>query len=1247
MTVLEYTGARKLPPPKVEATPRPQPRRVALRPILRRRTISIPPSAGAGLSVASVVFFVFFRTGSFLASGDVSPMLTDGLRSELGWQWTHQNTGAGGPTYEIARAVEVLFSAIARVLGGTDALGQRLLFSATWGMVAAAGAALAMRFTRCRPLGLVAGIGIVFNPYMLIAQPNLLPLIAIGVSAALLTLAVDAARGRPPRWILLALLTLPCSYLSLNPPLLMVVALMVPCAALLPPFITGTGWRGIKRATGLFLRASPFAILLAAWWAVPAAIAINSADPTTIGAVTSVDAWSWTHARSSIPNVLTLFGHWSWPRREYYGIAVTLEDFPWRLLRWVFPIGVLVAPLTVSRSRRRAAACMAVMVAIAIFIGKGIHEPFGNVNRALYRIVPGFWLFREPAAKVGVVLVVFGTVGFVMTLDALLRRAAPFARIRPYRVQLVALLVMLPIIGVWPLWSGAMVRQAHDGRPGDRPKVPGDWHRLATAVNASELRGKALVLPINDYYQIPTTWGYYGADNLLTRLLTRPVIQSNPQLYIGDSDVFEALMHSVELSIVDNNGTGMESLLRTLGVSHIVVRKDIDFASPVRTLKMTRPETILAGLAHVKELHRTMSTSVGDVFEMTTNPGVAVEALGAVIRTGELSGEDVGVLRSALPPELTLSTGTKMLDLVAGRAVVQGASSTKTTADHGTIGTWAISKYSTAARSFAVSVADDRLSIEELVRWQVGDAALLDPQKVEVPMATAIIGAEINGRLVDKTSGPTLTRLDAGTTARPWAAVDAQSELRPFSGVFDCNNYDDTDVRDLGFGLSFVDGSLGREIELRATRHAACVRAGLMAVTPGSHFYLHLGARSISGTEPRFCLWAKGQQGCQQLPSLKPDASGWSTLSTIWKVPDNVTEADLYVYAEQAPNGVQTVVRYQDPVVQLVRPLEPVALGPPATSPTVVALPPSAQHLRAIMQVEPATVGAFGSIGDCNHFDNRTPEQVGLFRLPIPNGIHLEARQHTACVIAPISYLSPTLPYQVSFEHRTLAGERARYCVLDARAGHCVASGRLGASGSGWKRENIRFDAPSGDPDLRLYVYADGGGSKITITEYRAVSVTPFVDEHLIMLAKDATPHPAPAMSYERISPARYRVRIQQAKAPFVLALSDSWSNAWRVSGLGPNTRIDHLKIDGYRNGWGIDARGDLDLLIEYVPARKGRLAIRVSIFAGAMLALIGLWSRLRQHRCTRRYRSSARHRTWDPRRAARISGRPEIVNLN
>ena len=106
------------------------------------------PVALAGLTSAAVVFFVLFRTGMFLASGDVSPLVVDGLRTELGWQWTHQNTGAGGPTYEIARAVEVAAVQIARWLGGTEALGQRLLFCLVWGLTAAAGAALSCRFTR-------------------------------------------------------------------------------------------------------------------------------------------------------------------------------------------------------------------------------------------------------------------------------------------------------------------------------------------------------------------------------------------------------------------------------------------------------------------------------------------------------------------------------------------------------------------------------------------------------------------------------------------------------------------------------------------------------------------------------------------------------------------------------------------------------------------------------------------------------------------------------------------------------------------------------------------------------------------------------------------------------------------------------------------------------------------------------------------------------------------------------------------
>ena len=113
----------------------------------------------------------------------------------------------------------------------------------------------------------------------------------------------------------------------------------------------------------------------------------------------------------------------------------------------------------------------------------------------------------------------------------------------------------------------------------------------------------------------------------------------------------------------------------------------------------------------------------------------------------------------------------------------------------------------------------------------------------------------------------------------------------------------------------------------------------------------------------------------------------------------------------------------------------------------------------------------------------------------------------------------------------------------------------------------------------------------------------------------------APAMSFHEISPARYHVKILGATAPFVVALSDSWSADWRITGAPAGTLIDHLRIDGYRNGWAVDARGDLGLLIEHVPARAGQLAIRVSLVAAVVTATIGCFGCSRQGPARRRNR--------------------------
>ena len=1174
------------------------------------------------------MFFVLFRTGAFLASGDVPPLIVDGLRSELGWQWTHQNSGAGGPTYEIARAVEVAAVELAHLLGGTEALGQRLLFAAIWGFAAAAGAALATRFTASAVGATVLGLTAVFNPYTLVAQPNPLPVVALGIAAAVIVLSVDAARGGRPRWAHLALLAIPCSYVSLNPPLLALLAMVVVTQPLIAPLLAGPGPGGARLVLGLFARSAPLSAALSAWWVVPAVIAIRHADPSTVRAVTSVDAWSWTHARSSVANVLTLFGHWSWPRPEYYGRAVVLERLPWSPIRWVLPLVALASPVAAYRARRRAAVVVVGLIAVCVFVGKGLHRPWSGANRWLYANVPAFWLFREPAAKVSVVLVLLYVIGFAITFDALMGRlCATHARRQatqrlgvPVASALVWLVVVLPLIGVWPLWTGAVVRPASAVNGGDRSSLPSDWRRVAAEVNRSALHGKTLVLPIDDYYQVPTTWGFYGADNLVRRLVTRPVIQSNPQLYVGDSDVFDSLMRTVEKAVSVNDGQGAASLLRALGVSHVVVRKDIDFDSPIRSVHMERPATILAGLRDVAGLRKVLSTSVADVFELTDRPGAAVEVLGGIVTTGDLPAVGLGLLRSALPTGLTLASSTGIPGLVAGRALVLPASSATTTTDLGASGGWTATRQNGSAPLFRVRVVADALSVDELVTWTIGGKAVLAPRRHDATVP-GLVGVDVDRRFVDRYSGGALVRLDAATTATPWvrSLPSSSPSLGPRSGVLDCNNHDTSSFETLGLAADEprrIGGDV--ETELRALRHSACVRFPIRGLAPGASFHVHVEGRSMSGAPPRFCIWVDGPNACAPLDELS--GNGAKQMSAIWRVPAGATAAALYLYADESADGSQTVTRYRSPVVEAVRSLTPLALRIAPSTPTGLRLPTGSQPIAAVLNATRPNVGGFGPLGDCNRADSRTPAAAGLTLETIEGGIRLRATRHAACASAHIDGLSSSMPYVVSFEHRTLRGERARFCVLRPSTGACVASGRLERSGRAWTKQQVRVDAPDGvrSTALALYVYADGGGSAAangTVTEYRNVRVVSLIDEYLTLISDGTTARTPPLMSFSAISPARYRVHVTAASAPFVLALSDSWSNDWRVTGVPLGVTVDHLLIDGYRNGWAIDGRGDLDLLIEYTPARAGQLAIRVSVASALVATAIGLWARLRRPR--------------------------------
>lgn len=163
------------------------------------------------------------------------------------------------------------------------------------------------------------------------------------------------------------------------------------------------------------------------------------------------------------------------------------------------------------------------------------------------------------------------------------------------------------------------------------------------------------------------------------------------------------------------------------------------------------------------------------------------------------------------------------------------------------------------------------------------------------------------------------------------------------------------------------------------------------------------------------------------------------------------------------------------------------------------------------------------------------------------------------------------------------------------------------------------------DPDAsgsQLFLYADAatGGTSI---DYSAVHLRPTVDGTLVFRSVAAhTPAP-PKIAWQTNSPSHYGVHVLDASGPFVLALADAYSTDWQLHGLPKGATAKHIELDGYRNGWAIDApHGDFQLSLDYAPARWGRYAMHLSQIAAYAL-VVSLILRMRSSRRRARNRSA------------------------
>ena len=246
-------------------------------------------------------------------------------------------------------------------------------------------------------------------------------------------------------------------------------------------------------------------------------------------------------------------------------------------------------------------------------------------------------------------------------------------------------------------------------------------------------------------------------------------------------------------------------------------------------------------------------------------------------------------------------------------------------------------------------------------------------------------------------------------------------------------------------------------------------------------------------------------------------------------------------------------------------------------------------------------------LGDCYRYDNRTPAEVGLTaevvrRDGVPTA-HLGAREHAACVSLPIENSLPRAPLRIQLAYRSVSGSPARICLWQVEPRRCAPLPALLAS-PGWHSLDATVTPKSGTRSLRLFLYADGDSASRTVTEYREIGI----NRARSVIALGVAPlGELPKVSYRRVAPYEFRVRVERAQRPFLLAVGETFARGWRVEAAGQElSELAHVRVNGYANGWRLP-RGTYELTITYGPERLARSAGRVDLVLIPLVALLWL----------------------------------------
>jgi hypothetical protein len=529
--------------------------------------------------ILGLVPLLWFREGLFIARGDYFPYREinplNSLNNDL-YLWSPQNIGnSNRMDYSLSYEIILLFFRSLGLTAGSAQIIIQIFFFL--------GAGLSMYYLsktvypKHELAPLISGIFYMFNFFVLqtrliIAMAwtyTFLPLLIALLIKIIETTYQHGSKAANKSIISFAIISaISVSFASSNPGYVIIIIVNLLMVLLYYMIVQ----KQIRPILGNITKLTLISIPLNLWWII--SIFNYLWSPSVFNPQINATAWAWTEARASFLNLFLLNGRWSW--RPEYIPYINAYSNPILIVLTFIPF-LLAATALLFKSRKSYFNAYLMLIILAfIFLAKGLHEPFSQLNLLLYTYIPSMTVFRESVTKFTMALMPFLAllIGYAVDHFANLK----ISRIKPNRVTKTVIVTFFTctfIVAAFPLVTNPIEAKTQQLPFSSYVQIPNYWNQATDWLNNQTGEFKILVTPPDDFYQMPYNWGYYGTDNFLEQLIQKPIISTYYTYSYKTNPDSTLNLQELQSTIKYNRTAEFKAFLDLLNVKYILQRNDV------------------------------------------------------------------------------------------------------------------------------------------------------------------------------------------------------------------------------------------------------------------------------------------------------------------------------------------------------------------------------------------------------------------------------------------------------------------------------------------------------------------------------------------------------------------------------------------------------------------------------------------------------------------------------------------------